>query len=570
MDNNNIPLIYLLNTQLDSEKELKAAGFNALRYKLNGYVSPEQSYYPKSISYAYVIPENIHEAEIIVIDTSLNEFSYGEKISSSVSLCFKYTPSYVDLLPIDISIIDNQIFSTNKNQAIIIFCDSNTDTFYTIKNNSGSKNNSFRYSTYNFNNSDLGVIDRKGNRFKKPHNVIEKDLTDLIFKYSHNSNYSVTFNKPHENDIILAENEAGNTISFIRKIKEKTFIFLPAIYNKTEFLNELFCNILPDMPLFSNYFPNNGSFQWINSNLYISYEEKMKSMEIEKLKTEYENNLIKLQSELSDLSNKDNNLNTKALLTATDDELVFSVKWFLEYIGFEKVIAPDENIDEENGEIFEEDLNIETPSKTYLFEVKGIGGTSSDDQCAQISKIVYRREEANPDHNYKGVYIVNHQRQKDPKDRKNPPFFEQQVLDAAIAHRGMTYTYELFQVYHMIELGILERADVREAFNQRGLIDFRKSLKPLICDHTFREINVYSFDLTRTPDTTISDKDRVVIKDDNNHWHLLSIAGIQINKKSINEATADSGGSAGVKVDKLISGAREFFLLKNKQRYSLT
>ncbi|HCD2996338.1 TPA: hypothetical protein NBM16_004877, partial [Enterobacter hormaechei] len=269
-----------------------------------------------------------------------------------------------------------------------------------------------------------------------------------------------------------------------------------------------------------------------------------------------------LQSELIDLSNKDENIKTKALLTATDDELVFSVKWFLDYIGFENVIVPDENVDEENGEVFEEDLNIETPSVTYLFEVKGIGGTSSDDQCAQISKIVYRREEANPEHNYKGVYIVNHQRQKNPKERKNPPFFEQQELDAAIARRGMTYTYELFQVYHMIESGILDKADVREAFNQRGLINFRKSFKPLTCDHTFRDINVYSFDLTSTPGTTISEKDRIVVKDDDNHWHLLTIVGIQVNKKPIEEATSDSGASAGVKVDRLVTGAREFFLLK--------
>jgi hypothetical protein len=114
----------------------------------------------------------------------------------------------------------------------------------------------------------------------------------------------------------------------------------------------------------------------------------------------------------------------------------------------------------------------------------------------------------------------------------------------------------------MIESGILDKADIREAFNQRGLIDFLKSLKPLTCDHIFREIDVYSFDLTKTSDTTISDKDRVVVKDENNHWHLLSIAGIQVNKKPIVEATADSGGSAGVKVDRLVPGAREFFLLK--------
>ncbi|HBU6167544.1 hypothetical protein ACTM9O_13250 [Citrobacter freundii] len=562
MDDHNIPLVYLLNTDVGSDKALQASGFNAHRYKLNGYVVQEQSYLAKSIAYQHRIPDNIHEAEIIVIDTTLSNFSHGAGRTSSVSVYFEHTPSYVDLLPIDMSVISNGIFSTKKKQAVVVFCSSNTDMFYAIESGPTRNPRQIRYSTYDFNDSYLGVIDRTGNRFKKPDNVIAKDLTDLIFKYSRGSNYNVVFNGVNGQDLILAENEGGEVLSFIRVIKEKTFIFLPVINNKTEFLNELFSSVLPDIPFFEDYFPNNGSFQWINSELYLSYEEKTKSNEIEELKSEYEKNNLKLQSELSDLANKDENIKTKALLTATDDELVFSVKWFLNYIGFENVIVPDENVNEENGEVFEEDLNIETPSITYLFEVKGIGGTSSDDQCAQISKIVYRREEANPDHNYKGVYIVNHQRQKNPKERKNPPFFEQQELDAAIARRGMTYTYELFQVYHMIESGILDKADVREAFNQRGLIDFHKSFKPLTCDHTFREINVYSFDLTSTPGTTISEKDRVVVKDDDNHWHLLSIVGIQVNKKPIEEATSDSGASAGVKVDRLVPGAREFFLLK--------
>lgn len=562
MDNNNIPLIYLLNTNFDSDKVLQASGFNAHRYNLNGYVRQEQSYLPKSISYLHRIPENIHEAEIIVIDTKLSNFSHGEGISSSLSVYFEHAPSYVDLLPLDMSIISNQIFSTKKKQTVIIFCDSNTETEYEVVNGPLRNHQKLQYKTYDFNNSYLGVIDRSGSRFKKPDKVIAKDLTDLIFKYSHSSNYNVVFDGVNDDDIILAENESGEAISFVRGIKEKIFIFFPVIYNKNEFLSDLFSNVLPDIPLFEDLFPNNGSFQWINSDSYVSFEEKTKSIEIEKLKTEYEESLLKLQRELIDLSNKDENLKTKALLTATDDELVFSVKWFLQYIGFENVIAPDENVDQGNGEVLEEDLYIETSSKTYLFEVKGIGGTSSDDQCAQISKIVYRRETANPDHIYKGVYIVNHQRHKNPKERKNPPFFEQQELDAAIAYRGMTYTYELFQVYHMIESGILDKSDVREAFNQRGLIDFRKSLKALTCDHTFRGINVYSFDLTRTPDTMISNKDRIVVKDDDNHWHLLSITEIQVNKKPIDEATADSGGSAGVKVDRLIPGAREFFLLK--------
>ncbi|MDE7893829.1 hypothetical protein NVS16_21635, partial [Enterobacter hormaechei] len=240
MDDHNIPLIYLLNTDVDSDKALQASGFNAHRYKLNGYVLQEQSYHAKSIAYQHRLPDNIHEAEIVVIDTTLRNFSHGEGRTSSVRVYFEHTPSYVDLLPLDMSVISNGIFSTKKKQAVVVFCSSYTDMFYAMENGPVRNPQQLRYSTYDFNDSYLGVTDRTGNRFKKPDNVIAKDLTDLIFKYSRNSHYNVIFKGIDGQDIILAENEGGEVISFIRIIKEKTFIFLPAINNKNEFLNELF------------------------------------------------------------------------------------------------------------------------------------------------------------------------------------------------------------------------------------------------------------------------------------------------------------------------------------------
>ena len=561
MDDSNIPLIYLLNTEQEVEKELKAKGYNAHSYLMNGYIYQETSIYGSITPYIHNIPENLHEAEIVVIDTALANFSHGENKSSSFNIYNGNSTAYIDLFPIDMSLINKNIFSTHKNQAVLIFCDSYTDATYEV--GGGNRTTNVNYCTYNF-DTYLDIVKRSGSRFKKPDQVVIKTFTDCLFRYLKDSHYNIIFKRAgkDQGDVVLAENEIGEVVSFIRIIKDKTFVFLPAISNKSEFLEDLFVNVLPDAPLFDEFFPNNGSFLWVNSDLYVSHEEKQKNHEIEKLKEEFDVNMQKLQSEMHELSNKEENIKTKSLLTATDDELVFAVKWFLEYIGFDNVVDPDKDVDEDSGEVFEEDLNIETDEKTYLFEVKGIGGTSSDDQCAQISKIVNRREEAFEDKLFKGVYIVNHQRHKEPKARKNPPFNAQQVLDAKISYRGMTYTYELFQVYHMIEAGILSKEDVRAAFDQRGLIDFRKSLKPLVCDHTFRDINVYSFDLTKTADTTISLADSVVVRDEDNHWHLLAITGLQVNRKKLEEATADSGGSAGVQVDRLVPGAREYFLRK--------
>ncbi|MEY0959986.1 hypothetical protein AB7188_13935 [Providencia rettgeri] len=561
MDDRKIPSIYLLNTDLKTKEKLHTSGFNVQHYKLNGYVNCTSSSFPISIPYKNNIPSDLHEAEILVIDTNLNNFSHAGNQPCPMNIKLHYTPPRIDLFPIDIAAINRHLFSTNKEQIVIIFCRSHTNMTYEIDIPGTRGKINHEYKTYSFNQS-LGIIDKHGKRFKKPENAIAENIKTHLFKYLEESCYHVVFKYTGDNEIILAQNETDDIVSLISIIKNKFLFFLPDIKNKSEFLDELFNFVLPDIPGFSKIFPNKGTFQWINNNSYTTHEEKIKSEQIEKLKSDFNNNLKKLQDELQDLANKEENIQTKALLTATDDELVYAVKWFLEYIGFENITAPDDQVNEVENEIFEEDLNIETTQKTYLFEVKGIGGTSTDAQCSQISKIVLRREDTRDDHDFKGIYIVNHQRYKDPQERVNPPFNDTQIIDAKIARRGMTYTYELFQVYHMIEVGILTRDVVRAAFDQRGLINFRKSLNPIKCAHIYPKPEVYSFDLTTTPDITISKNDKIAVRDKDNHWHLLSIESIEVNKHPLEEATASSGGNVGVKVDKFIENAKDFYLKK--------
>ncbi|QNP19414.1 hypothetical protein [Providencia rettgeri] len=561
MDDRKIPSIYLLNTDLETREKLNASGFNVKYFKLNGYVNCESSHRAGLIPYRHEIPADLHEVEILVIDTTISHFSHANSKSSSVSVYCNPTPSYVDLFPIDMSYVKHYLFSTKKEQAIIVFCDEYTDKFYHFKKNSETDITRRACCTYDF-NIHLSIDRKEGTRFKKPENLVSKDITDCIFKYIENSSYKIVFNSIWSDDIILAENETGDAVSIIRNIDNKKIIFLPIINNKSNFLDELFTHILPDNHLFKSLFPSNGTFQWINNNSYITHDEKLKLENIDKLKKDFNEKLSILEGEYLALSNKEENLKTKALLTETDDELVYSVKWFLEYIGFNNVTTPDDLVNEGESEIFEEDLNIETEQKTYLFEIKGIGGTSTDAQCSQISKIVLRREKLRFEHNFKGIYIVNHQRYKDPQERVTPPFNNTQIEDAEMTRRGMTYTYELFQVYHMIEVGILTREDVRAAFDQRGLIDFRKSLNPIKCAHIYPKPEVYSFDLSDTPNITISKNDKIAVRDKDNHWHLLSIESIEVNKHPLEEATASSGGNVGVKVDKFIENAKDFYLKK--------
>ncbi|MTC47895.1 hypothetical protein GKR71_18960 [Providencia sp. wls1922] len=341
MDDRKIPSIYLFNTDLETKEKLQESGFNVQYHKLNGYMRLEQSYTSISIPYVNNIPSDLHEAEILVIDTTPREFSYGKHQAHSIKVFFDYTPPIVDLFPIDIASVKHYLFSTNKKQTVIVFCENFTDTFYKIKNSPLANLKTIGFSTYDFNRN-LGVTKRNGKRFKKPKEISASNISDCLFKYIEDSHYNVTFKYVGDNDIVLAENETDDVISLFTTIENKLFFFFPAIKNKPDFLNDLFNNVLPDIAIFSDIFPDNGSFQWVNNDLYITHEEKLKTEQIKKLQNDFNHNLKKLQQELQSLANKEENLKTKALLTATDDELVNAVKWFLDYIGFENITAPDD------------------------------------------------------------------------------------------------------------------------------------------------------------------------------------------------------------------------------------
>ncbi|HCR5059685.1 TPA: hypothetical protein ONC21_004601, partial [Enterobacter kobei] len=252
------------------------------------------------------------------------------------------------------------------------------------------------------------------------------------------------------------------------------------------------------------------------------------------------------------------------ILKETGDELVYSVKWFLEYIGFTDIVNPDEKVKQEDTtqKLFEEDLNFEYDGLHFLMEVKGIGGTSKDSECSQISKIELRRRGEDKgkvlQRKFKSVYVVNHQRYREPKERQAIPFTSEQIENAQMTYRAMTYTYELFNVYHMIEKGILKKEAVREAFKQDGVINFRESLISLIYNNCFKRYSVYSFTLDGT--YTITKADKLAILDNQYHWHLLDIVNLQVNTVDVEQA---SEGNAGLLVAELVEGAKEYYLVKS-------
>lgn len=560
MNPENKPLIYLLNTPKTVEKALSPA-FNVSHYWMNGYNTYEAtSYYSLEIPYCYDLPSNLHEAEIVVIDTGLRgSFIKGH---SSIKVSYRHTPSYVDLFPLDMNTALTNIFSTEKLQLLFIFCESNNDEVYTIQNEAG-KYNQYQTNTYCFpNHHSFSPSIRSGKRMKVVEGEKGIEIKQCLEKYLPESNYNLVFqlySGEKSPDLPLLVNEAGECVAFLRRMDSKVVFFFPEIYDKAGLLLDLFNNVLPDIGFCGEIFPNHGSFKWINDFSYISLDERNKLIDIDNEVRRHEQTLSSLKEEYKRVHSKDENVKLRAILKETGDDLVSAVKWFLEYIGFTNVVDPDKDVDVDAGEVFEEDLNFEHNGVHFLLEVKGIGGTSTDAQCAQISKIALRRKKANPGNTYKAVYIVNHRRYKAPKEREVIPFNDNQIEDAEMAQRGMTFTYELFNIYYMIEAGVINKEAARDAFMQEGLINFRQSLHKLEFNHCYKVALVYSLVIPESGSFTITKADKIAIQDNENHWHRLSIKSLQIDRVDHEEVR---NGKVGIKVDRLVPGARDYYVVK--------
>lgn len=217
----------------------------------------------------------------------------------------------------------------------------------------------------------------------------------------------------------------------------------PILQDKRLLLERLFKDFL--YLNFSELFPLQKENSWITKQEYELPEIIQLCQEKEEARQIYENTLLQKDKSIAEIREKYNFL--YAMLTESGEVLVKKVKQFLEWLGFENVVSMDETVKE--GENFQEDLQIHLAENALLIiEVKGLYGTSKDNECSQISKIELRRIHERKYSNVHSLYIVNNERGKEPLKRQVPPFTESQIKDAKYALRAMTYTYQLFNLYH--------------------------------------------------------------------------------------------------------------------------
>lgn len=568
MNDSNPLIIQLYNMDESVTKRFNKEKIIHSEYPLNGIINTEGV---DEIPLTTQIPNNIHEADFIIIDTKARR----QNITNNASKIKIQVPDEFDkynILPFEIHSIMKGIKQTRHNQCIIMFMNIYFERQYTVYHDGYGKPSHPIYNITGLEYKDVSraPISRSGDFFSMPEDGEHKDITNLLMKYIKDTVYKVVF--PDSLDPTLLLSKSGEIVSKFTNGRTKKIFFFPDIKDKAGFLSELFTNVFPSgkYGFISNNLSDYGDFKWINEFPYLSHKERKIKIEINNEKIRHEKALKELERCLATESHLQDNIRLKKLLTESGDELKDSVQWFLEYIGFDKIENPDEEINDKIDKIYEEDIRVISSDVTFIIETKGLGGTSTDSDCAQPSKIVLRKEDAdlaksngNIAINYKAVYIVNSQRYKEPKTRDNPPFKNQQIIDARIARRAMTTTYELFNIFHMIEAGILSKSDVRNAFRQNGLINFKFGLLSLTCDGRFDGPKAYSFDLTKDPMLQIDETDSIAFQDEDDHWHLSPILEIQVNRCKVTSANASSGGSAGVSLKKYFKSAKTFYLKKN-------
>jgi hypothetical protein len=383
------------------------------------------------------------------------------------------------------------------------------------------------------------------------HELLSKHLEDIIFDtvFEHPQKWAGPVREKAPEFIPLLLNERNEIVSFAHCINNSIVLVFPDILNKTRFISDLFKTCLPE--IVPELFPFHGEFKWLESGDYpLPGEGELieKRAEIEEKFNrdikEYDEKMAAIKLKYKFLSD---------LIVETGKPLVSAVESYLKWLGFDSVI----NLDDTSPEVLEEDIQVDYIDRFLVVEIKGIGGTSTDKDCSQISKIKYRRAEQRGKFDVYGLYIVNHQRYMPPKSRAEPPFSENQIKDAVHDKRGLVTTYELYKSYFLIKEGILEKQLVRESLFNTGLIKLEPDniLSIGIPNELFMSGHVAILYLE---DTSITVGDILLVKRQGEY------SKAKIESLKVDDAPVDccSSGEVGIKLDRKIKRNSELFVIR--------
>lgn len=498
------------------------------------------------------IPDNLHEYSVIIEDLSAHRetipYDYKENNIKGKfydieddfrCLCLKRPLNIFDPVPFGAALINNSLEDNDEFVIKILFQAKRYEVSYYQMNGNYYKEHIFgRYSNYQYvNNFTLNT--KCGDRVIVAENKLAKTLfagleaqISYVQTYYHSYHYDTDgiTRINNKNFLPLLTNGQGEIISYAYYEENKSMtIMFPILQNKRVLLERLFKDFL--YQTFSELFPMQKENSWLTNREYELPEIIKLNRDKEEALRIYEETIEHKDKEIKVIRKKYDFL--FGMLIETGDSLVNNVKQYLEWLGFDNVQSMDEEVKE--GEDFQEDLQIHLANNELLIiEVKGLHGTSKDNECSQISKIELRRIHERKYSNVYALYIVNNERGKEPLKRQMPPFTETQIKDAEFAHRAMAYTYQLFNLYFEIKTGIISKEEARNALFLNGLVDFRSNFKSIGKPYDYFKNNKVA--CIELHDTILSVGDKVYFEDDRKRLNVVEIVNIQVDRQNTQAA----------------------------------
>lgn len=565
------PMICLFDFEEGVEKELQNLRFNYVTASFGSTVKvANQRYQEKLLKLNHDYPSNLHEFDIVMMDMtveksedfdakkhSLNNTS-GNKAHALLS---EYPEQVFDPRPFSIHIVSKEINELADKKAIVIAFFGNAISseykFVEISAHGASVVDQRAYYNHRFYDGFSGSKNRYGRKVALP----EKDskLSPLFNQHLDKIEYRSVFNHPDvwsdgkyqkdTNFIPLLLNERDEIVSYAHLQHESLVFVFPDIEDKASFVASLLKTYLPE--IMPDIFPFHGEFGWLESGDYLLPGEGKLLQEKAIIEEKYVKDLAENENSLFNIKKEFKFLTD--LITETGDALVSSIEHYLKWLGFESVV----NFDDTNPDVLEEDIQVDCGDRFLVVEIKGIGGTSTDKDCSQISKIRYRRAEQRGKFDVFGLYIVNHQRYMPPKSRSNPPFTANQVKDAGHDKRGLLTTYDLYKAYFLIEDGILQKSDVRESLFKTGLITLEpEDIVSIGVPHElFMDGQVAIVNLNNI---SIEVGDTLIVRKQGD-YSRAKVESLKVDDKGVDSCNE---GEVGIKFDRKLKKNSELFIRK--------
>ncbi|MGI0119635.1 hypothetical protein [Zooshikella sp. RANM57] len=513
-------------------------------------------------------PVNLHEYDILVFNMDFYEEVEHEDYQvslenvtgkSTYALLSEFPEKIFNPRPYSTWILSKEINEILKKESIvIIFASSKESVHYQEVEINSYENriiNQHDLDNTCFYNGFPYCHNKTGRKIKSPGKVTK--ITPFLLKYSNDCKYNLAFHHPKHwdnnkqvednNFIPLLLNNDDEIVSFYHAHSKGAVLVFPCIKDKKSFLLELFNNYLSE--IFPNLFPFHGQFGWLDNGDYLLPGEAELIGEREAIEKRYLTEVEENEKAIESIKGRFRFL--RDLISESGDKLVFAVEHYFKWLEFPSVV----NFDETNPDVLEEDIQVDCGDKFLVVEIKGIGGTSTDKDCSQVSKIRYRRAEQRNKFDVYGLYIVNHQRYIPPETRNNPPFTDNQIKDAVLDKRGLLTTYDLYKAYFMIESGVLSKSEVRDSLFEYGRVELRpKGLislgapKEYFASGTVAIISLSDVCLNKGMDLYVRK---------NSDYKKVKIMSIKVNDQEVDEV---KNGEVGIKLSRAVKKNSEFYV----------